>query len=433
MPSVAQFLSLLDRQALVPADALARQLGVSEPELTGLIATCGDAVVDVAQGPTRLYARTRALPELGTRLPVHQVDEAGNVRMYGVLHLLAAGRHWLEHESGYGELFEGLPPFAADMSPQGYVGQSFTLRHPDLGLPARITDWNDDHRLVALARRGEDCVGDLILGAESLSRFLAEEPQAVHRDSYPELARASLAGQPGSSAGGEQPKFLTYAEGRHVLVKFAGGDDGAAARRWRDLLTCEHLALEAVRAAGIPAAATRTLDLGDHRFLEAERFDRVGVRGRKALLSLGAIDDEYFGHRDTWTRAARRMLEGGLISGEDARRIRWLDTFGQLTGNTDRHFGNLSFFVEGPKQFRLAPVYDMLPMVFAPVGTNVIERAFEPLPSTTDTLDVWPDAARNAVEYWTRLAREPALSAELREHCARHRDAVATLTHQAPG
>lgn len=434
MASVEQLLSVLGRQATMRAGELALLLGVSQPTLSRLITAAGDRVLQLGRGRATHYARTRALPELGTRLPIHRVDEAGRVRPHGVLYLLAAGRHWLEPKGGegQGELFEGLPPFAADMSPQGYVGRSFTARYPELDLPARITDWSDDHRLIALARRGEDCVGDLILGDESLDRFLAEEPRAAHRDSYPELARASLAGQPGSSAGGEQPKFLTYAEGRHVLVKFAGGDDGATARRWRDLLVCEHLALEAVRAAGVSAASASTLDLGDYRFLEVERFDRVGVRGRRALLSLGAIDDESFGHRDTWTRAARRMAEARLISEEDARRIRWLDTFGQLTGNTDRHFGNLSFFVEGPKQYRLAPVYDMLPMMFAPVGTSVIERTFEPRPPTAETLDVWPDAARHAVEYWARLAREPLLSGELRERCARSGDAVSALARRAP-
>jgi hypothetical protein len=432
MASVEQLLSVLGRQATMRAGELALLLGVSQPTLSRLITAAGDRVLQMGRGRATHYARTRVLPELGTRLPIHRVDEAGLVRPHGVLHLLAAGRHWLEPKEGEVELFEGLPPFAADMSPQGYVGRSFTARYPELALPARITDWSDDHRLIALARRGEDCVGDLILGDESLDRFLAEEPRPAHRDSYPELARASLAGQPGSSAGGEQPKFLTYADGRHVLVKFAGGDDGATARRWKDLLACEHLALEAVRAAGVPAASASTLDLGDYRFLEVERFDRVGVRGRRALLSLGAIDDEYFGHRDTWTRAARRMAEARLISEEDARRIRWLDTFGQLTGNTDRHFGNLSFFVEGPKQYRLAPVYDMLPMMFAPVGTSVIERTFEPRPPTAETLDVWSDAARHAVEYWARLAREPLLSGELREHCARCGDAVSALARRAP-
>ncbi len=373
--------------------------------------------------------RTRSLPSLGSQLPVYRVDEAGEVRPHAVLHLLTDGRHWLEHEDGAGEGFEGLPPFAADMSPQGYIGRSFTLHHPDLELPAQLSDWRDDHRLIALARRGEDCIGDLIIGHESLRRFVADAQQTLHRADYLERARA---GHPGSLLGGEQPKFVTYAEGRHVLVKFAGGDDGAAARRWRDLHTCEFLALEAIRAAGIPAASANILDQEDYRFLEVERFDRTGLRGRRALLSLGAIDDEYFGHRDTWTRAARRLLEARFVSEEDARRIRWLDTFGQLTGNTDRHFGNLSFFVEGPRRFRLAPAYDMLPMLFAPVGTSVIERAFEPRPPTSENLDVWPDAARHAVAYWVRLAREPTLSSELRERCAQCRTAVAALIERVP-
>jgi hypothetical protein len=376
--------------------------------------------------------RTRSLPSLGTQLPVYRVDEAGQVRPYGVLCLLTDGRHWLEREDGEGEGFEGLPPFAADMSPQGYLGRSFTSREPELELPARITDWSDDHRLIALARRGEDCVGDLIIGEESLNRFLAAEQRTAHRLEYPERALASMAGQPGPLLGGEQPKFVTSSEGRHVLVKFAGGDDGTAARRWRDLLTCEAVALDAIRAVGIPASAVSTLDLEGYRFLEVERFDRPGLRGRKALLSLGAIDDEYFGHRDTWTRAARRLLEARFISEEDAHRIRWLDTFGQLTGNTDRHFGNLSFFVDGPKRFRLAPAYDMLPMLFAPVGTNVIERVFEPQPPTAENLDVWPEAARHAAAYWDRLAKEPALSGELRERCAQCRGAVAALIERVP-
>lgn len=74
----------------------------------------------------------------------------------------------------------------------------------------------------------------------------------------------------------------------------------------------------------------------------------------------------------------------------------------------------------------------MLPMMFAPVGTSVIERTFEPRPPTTETLDVWSDAARHAVEYWARLAREPLLSGELREHCSRNGDAVSALARRAP-
>jgi hypothetical protein len=351
-----------------------------------------------------------------------------------MLHLLTNGHHWLVREDGAGRRFEGLPPFAADMSPQGYIGRSFTQRHSELGLPPSILHWSDDHRLIALARRGEDCTGDLILGEESLNRFLAETPQPVHRGDYPELAHHSMMGQPGSSAGGEQPKFATYSEGRHVLVKFAGGDEGAAARRWVDLLACEHFALEAVRAAGIPSASSSLIDAEGYRFLEVERFDRIGQRGRRSLVSLGAIDDEYFGHRDNWTSAARRLLDAKFIDAEDAGRMRWLDTFGQLIGNTDRHFGNLSFFVEDTGSFvqdlvklRLAPLYDMLPMVFAPKGTTVVESRFEPRPPTANNLDVWHHAARCAVAYWKRLVDVAELSDGFRALCVHCRDEVEKL------
>lgn len=218
-----------------------------------------------------------------------------------------------------------------------------------------------------------------------------------------------------------------------MLVKFSPADESAAAQRWRDLLVCESIALELLRAEGLPAAVARSISLEGRCFLEAERFDRVGSRGRKALLSLGAIDDEYFGHRDTWTKAAQRMLAARRLDPEDARSMRWLDTFGQLTGNTDRHFGNLSFFVEEDGRFRLAPVYDMLPMLFAPVGTDLIERRFEPAPPTADNLDVWPHAARYAVAYWGRLGASGELSHEFRQRALHCRDVVEALIVQILG
>lgn len=427
-----QLLAILGRLGQARASELGSHLGISQPSVSRLIQAAGERVCRMGAGRNSRYARTRSLSTLGTRLPIHRIDAAGAIHRHGVLHLLANGHHWLELEEAPPEFFEGLPPFAADMAPQGYLGRSFPARYPELRVPPRLKDWNDDDRLLALAHRGEDCIGDLIIGDESLNRFLAEVPRSFSPADYPTLARTSMAGQPGSSAGGEHPKFATYSEGRHLLVKFASNDEGAAARRWRDLLISERIALDAVRAAGIPAAAATSREVAGYLFLEVERFDRVDVRGRKALLSLGAIDDEYFGHRDTWTKAAQRLLAERFIDAEDAKRIRWLDTFGQLSGNTDQHFGNLSFFVEGPWRFRLAPVYDMLPMIFAPEGAIIVERRFQPEPPTADNLDVWPHAARCAVAYWRTLVDSEELSREFREHCLRHGEAVEALTNRFP-
>ena len=210
------------------------------------------------------------------------------------------------------------------------------------------------------------------------------------------------------------PSSPSDAGDRHLLVKFASGD-GAVADRWRDLLVAEHLALEVVRGAGYAAPRAEWFDLGGSRYLEVERFDRIGRRGRLGVISLAAVNNHFLGpDADDWSRAGRRILEEPTLSlsRADADRMVWLDTFGDLIGNTDRHFGNLSFFAEEAKTatLSLAPVYDMLPMVFAPTATSLVERRFAPRPPTAVNLGIWHEVATHAAQYWTLLGDEDGLS-----------------------
>lgn len=73
-----------------------------------------------------------------------------------------------------------------------------------------------------------------------------QPPVPVNREiEYPVLALAAGEGDvPCSSAGGEQPKFCTFTERGHVLVKFSAPNDTPISERWRDLLFAEHLALK---------------------------------------------------------------------------------------------------------------------------------------------------------------------------------------------
>jgi hypothetical protein len=397
--------------------------------MSRLIRAAGARVCRFGRSVATRYALPREVAGLGRQAPVFRVDERGQANRHGILHFLAGGGCWLERKADTGQAFPGLPPFVEDMRPQGYIGRTFPTLYPELRLPGRISDWNDDHQLIALALRGEDCVGNLILGEESLNRFLAGQPRPRSRADYPTLARDSLVGQPGSSAGGEHPKFAVYSEERHLLVKFAGGD-GAAADRWRDLLVCEHVALEVLREAGIPASRSAWFDLDGSRFLEVERFDRVGKLGRRGVISLFAINCHYLGAAlDNWSRARQRILdEPSLSLNEDADRLVWLDTFGELIGNTDRHFGNLSFFAEEANTLTLTltPVYDMLPMLFAPQDANLVERQFAPAPPNALNLHLWHEAARHALRFWSRLPEEPGLSAGFRQVAAGCRDTVAS-------
>ena len=412
-----------------------RELGISQPAMSRLVREANARLVRMGRSVATRYALPREISGLGQHAPVFRVDEQGEPADHGVLRFLAGGGCWLERSSGDGQSFPGSPPFVDDMRPQGYIGRGFPALYPELRMPGRITDWDEDHQLIALALRGEDCVGNLIIGEESLDRFLARLVEPSTRADYPGLASGVLAGQPGSSAGGEHPKFAVAAPGdRHLLVKFAGGD-GAAADRWRDLLVAEHLALEVLRSAGVPAPLSEWFDHEGSRYLEVERFDRVGRRGRRGIISLFALNCHFLGaNPDDWSQASQRITAEPTLSltRADVDRVIWLDTFGDLIGNTDRHFGNLSFFAEEARELALTPtpVYDMLPMVFAPAGPSLVVRPFRPRPPTALNRRIWHEVATHALQYWARLGDEGELSDGFRRIAADCRVTLARLVDE---
>jgi hypothetical protein len=422
--TLQDLLAALDRRDPVAAAELLRVVDISPASLSRLVAAAGEEVVRLGRARATQYARTRVVESLGRSAPLFRVDVTGEPRETGQNTFLRGGASWVE-ESGRATLYVGLPPTLADMAPQGYLGRGFSARFPELALPPHVTHWTDDHRLRALALRGEDTVGNLIIGNESFARFLAWSPPSTTPADYPALAERAALGDVGSSAGGERPKFGTFAGDRHVLVKFASPDRSPAARRWRDLLWCEYHALRTLGGAGVAAAVATCRDVRGWRFLEVERFDRTGARGRRAVVSLEAIDDEYFGVKDSWTAAAARLRAAPFSLPEsDASRLRWLDAFGQLIGNDDRHFGNIAFWVEPSGVLRLAPAYDMLPMMFAPSAEKIVERQYTPRPPVAAALGEWKAAAPVALRYWRDLAAERTLDQSLR---LRARSAAATL------
>ena len=416
MSQLDDIAALLVRRGILPGAELQRTLGISAATLSRQVRK-SDRILRIGHTRGARYAAYRNVSGIPYQLPVFRVDEAGASRRAATLHLLAQGQHWLELGSGAGALFVGLPPVVADMAPQGYLGRRFSEAHADLGLPRRLQDWNDDHRLIATARRGEDCVGNLIFGEESLHRFLDKTPVPIRRQDYPAHARAAAAGGAGSSAGGERPKFTAQVESRHLIVKFTAGDGSPSDQRWRDLLVCELLALETLGSQGLSAARGEVAEVGPQRFLEIERFDRVGERGRRGVLTAGPLDDDLYGQRDSWPAFAERAARDGLLPPEEARRVRLLEAFAQLIGNTDRHFGNLSFFADGLSRtpsLRLAPIYDMVPMAWAP-DSGVVPALELPLPRPrANTLDVWQEAARLTHIFWQRTAGDERVSRDMR-------------------
>ncbi len=407
---------------LCSARQLAEKLGISQPTISRALAELGDQVVRLGAARSIQYAlrdAARGLPDIA----VHQVDAQGRIRQLGVLIPVCPEGFVMRQENGAMLHSDGLPWWLCDMRPQGYLGRAYAARHgAALGLPERLTHWSDSHALRALLAHGQDAVGNLLLGDAARAQFLAAPvaaPLAAARKTatYARLAQAAARGEaPGFSAGGEQPKFAAYAmtpDGpRHVLVKFSEREESPVSQRWRDLLLAEHLALETLRAADISAAKTRIFDHDSQRFLEVERFDRVGALGRRALISLTALDAEFVGAGDAiWPVVTARLVAAGQIRPAAAAGASLLWAFGTLIGNTDMHGGNLSFMAEDDRLYELAPAYDMTPMAFAPRSGGGLP---DTLPAVTLHASVanatWRQAALLVGDFLARLKATPEFS-----------------------
>jgi HipA-like C-terminal domain/tRNA synthetases class I (M) len=388
--------SVLRRRAAVSAPELAEQLGVSGPTLHRMLQEAGSEVVCTGRARRTRYALRKAVrAELG-EIPLYQVDVSGSAELVTQLALVhpqgscmpLAHTAWPVPDDSRDGWWPGLPYPLYDMRPQGYLGRQLArARHRELAVSANPEEWSDEDMVHVLSRCGGDVSGNLILGDaayeqwQSAAASAAEplKPRSLPK-AYARLAELAVAaGVPGSSAAGEFPKFpalreLTGSATPHVLVKFSGADTSPAVRRWADLLVCEHLALEcAATMPGVRAARSRVVGSAGRTLLEVERFDRHGHFGRSALVSLATLDAALLGEGTSdWTRLCARLASAGLIDAQDLERIHRLWWFGKLIANTDMHTGNLSFLPRGSLQ--LAPVYDMLPMLYAPLPGGEVRR-----------------------------------------------------------
>lgn len=426
---------------------LQRELAVSQPTFSRTVRQLGERVIRIGGGRSARYGLRRDMPGVGSSWPVFVVDQQGTLAPCGELFSLAREQYWFEAAHPRRSLLsDGLPFFLQDLRPQGFLGRTIPKRFPELDLPQRITDWNDSHMLNYLMQRGEDCVGNLFLGNESLQRYLQgrRNPQAsispaVCSQRYPALAEAAIHGTPaGSSAAGEHPKFTAVLQrGRQVhqvLVKFSPVLTDRVSQRWSDLLVAEHLASRALNDLGVTAARTELVSGGGRLFLESTRFDRRGEHGRLGVVSLAAVVDHHIGRRDNWTSAAGRLRAMGVITEATVDCIRRAATFGQLIGNTDMHFGNLSFLFSFDRPLGLAPLYDMLPMIYAPVGAEELpERHLEATLPVGANLDIWPSVADRAAAYWQEVATHAGVSAEFAALAARNAANIARLRKLLPG
>ena len=400
------------------------RLGANQKAISRAIIKAGDRVVRIGRGRATRYGRAHQLfAEAGLSQPLFCVGDDGVAEEVGLLRALERGDYyldrcaeasiWLRGESRIG-LFESLPYFLYDLRPAGFLGRQLARRLADAwGVSSDPRRWGDREIGRYLLREGHDLPGNLVLGELAARRVGVQTSPTVTdraRD-YPELARRSLAdGVPGSSATGEQPKFAVHlADVGHVIVKFSPAGDAADARRWQDLLIAEAHASAVLAAHGVLAAMTRATIFDGRVFLESQRFDRVGTRGRRPTISLEMVDAEFAGKGPRWSDSAAELHRRRLLDEQSLEQIVWAETFGEWIGNSDMHGGNLSL-APVDDGFAALPIYDMLPMAYAPIRGARAEVTLRSPLRTALNRAVWEPSRQAACELWRRIASDDRVS-----------------------
>lgn len=182
------------------AGELAEALGGSRVALKRAYERHAHQFLRLGRARATRYAARQNLTGLDTdEFRVFRVDGTGGIEPAGTLVTLAATESvWLPDEN----IIDGLPPEMQDITPRGFLDRFQNLQH-----------------------------------------------ETHTANDFPALSNAAIAGEyVGSSVGGEQPKFTAFVDGQHRIIKFAT-DTTDNARRWQDLLTLEHVALQTLRDA----------------------------------------------------------------------------------------------------------------------------------------------------------------------------------------
>jgi hypothetical protein len=443
----ATVLALLETQGVATSQQLQTVLGKSQATVSRLLGgLAAGGVAALGRGKRARYGLVK--PILGSLLgqqPLWRIDEHGHTEEWGTLRHLAAQQVHVQHGSHDWLTTGSLPWFLAPLRLEGFLGRLWART---TALATRLggddpSRWSAEQQLYAAIARVHDVPGALLLG-DAHEFTPAAVPAAVPADDTQRAADYDRIADDvahhllptGSSAGGEQPKFLSRRRSHDddrdawesLVVKFTPPRGTPFGERWHDLLHAEAIALRTLAEAGEPVAQARVVESARRTYIESVRFDRVGAHGRRHVVALTAAHEAFVnGPLSHWAASCDALAAQRRLSVADAQRVRLWRAFGRLIGNTDMHFGNISLFAEDivAARFALAPCYDMLPMLYKPephrddfgLAPLVVER-----PPAIDSATL--GKARDlALAFWQRVSEHTPCSepfrAVARENAAR--------------
>ncbi|WP_411381812.1 type II toxin-antitoxin system HipA family toxin [Pseudomonas sp. MPB26] len=290
---------------------------------------------------------------------------------------------------------QGAPAFLHDIAPAG-AARRFLMAHIGQAKPDDISA-----ELFLLMRSTPAPVGHMRI-KESVAALDSRSPmgfarqEVIQRDhrflEYAYEQGAAIGGATG--AGGEAPKLLLTENQDGLLFPDAVLEDAQARQHWfvkfarnkgtqldQDILRSEYHYYKALQALGIDTVATQGLALEEASkpSLWMQRFDRhVGNQGveRHAVESIYSVagvtvPGSAMAHRevvellvDLWKVAGQSHDVPALVA-EYLKR----DLLNKILGNSDNHGRNTSI-IRQADTLRLAPIYDLAPMVMDDEGVT---------------------------------------------------------------
>lgn len=414
--------ALLARGEPLSAVQLAAATGKSQSSISLALGKLGERVHRMGAARSTRYALKKDILGLAAEQSIVFTDSAGNMQMWGLLTHLHGSCIFAAPLLGHSfSPAPKLPWFLTPLQPQGFLGRQYARLRPDF--PSDPEQWSLSQTLYMVTQYAHNAPGAFDLGSP-MGRVIDEvSPHTAQRLAQYDT-RAVQVGHKfpaGSSAGGEQPKFMseysTDQGWQHCIVKYTPPHCTPFGDRWRALLLLEELALRTLSAHLVKAATTQILHSSQRTYLESRRFDRLGMEGRQHVVAIAALHDEFVGGPwQTWVHTSAALAQKGLITEHELQQIVRIFAFGHYVGNTDMHSGNLSFFVDDviTVTIRLAPVYDMLPMMWRPdihqgtLSDSPVRQQLMP----TGFVQEQEEARAWAIEFWEQ-ARQLNIGADL--------------------
>jgi hypothetical protein len=412
-----QVASLLARGEPMTAAQLCAATGKSQPSISLALHALGDRVCKMGAARSSRYAMIKEMGGLQATHALFWTEASGQETRLGDITYLQGDRFFLKlGDRQTVTRANALPWYLHTLKPQGFLGRQLLRSRPDL--PQNPEQLSVVQIVNLMATRRADPPGAITVGLpSSTSESFSSDADAKARLAFLEsLASAdSLSLPPKSSAGGEQPKFtLVWFDNsgfiKHELVKYSPPHGTPFGERWKALLQLEHIALSVLQDQSVESASTQCY-LGEKRFfLSSQRFDRVGAHGKRHVVAISALHDEFTpSTMQNWVHTAQGLHAKKLITEQELSTIATIHAFGHYIGNTDMHFGNLSFFVDDvvtPK-IRLAPVYDMLPMMWRPEihQGSLSDSPVRPQLMPAGFAQEQARAREWAIEFWEQAAK----------------------------